>query len=306
MRKAGGTSSSKWRIALATCDSASVGKSDEKIFHHALEEQSIAFEECIWNDPNIDWASFDLCLIRTTWNYQEHFPAFQHWLKNVASKTLLFNPLAALQWNSNKCYLKDLEGLGAPIAPTSWISPGQRVDLHEKLRTRGWKKAFLKPSIGANASGTLAFDNSRRGCETAQRHLEQYSSQTMMLQPYLSSVEEEGELSLIYIDQELSHGVQKIPLPGDYRVQDDWGAKDMPYDADEHMRECAVKILELTQNHLDIDLLYARVDFLRDHKGMLMLNELELIEPALFFRHGERAAHRMVQALLRVLESSKD
>ena len=48
----------------------------------------------------------------------------------------------------------------------------------------------------------------------------------MMLQPYLETVETEGELSALYFDGVFSHGVRKIPVPGDYRVQDDFGASD--------------------------------------------------------------------------------
>ena len=44
-------------------------------------------------------------------------------------------------------------------------------------------------------------------------------------------------------------------------------------------------------------LLYARADFLRSDDGNLLLNELELIEPSLFFRHGPGAGHRFACAL---------
>ena len=50
-----------------------------------------------------------------------------------------------------------------------------------------------------------------------------------MLQPYYSSVETEGEFSLIFFNGQWSHGVQKVPVSGDYRVQDDYGARDYPW-----------------------------------------------------------------------------
>ena len=45
-------------------------------------------------------------------------------------------------------------------------------------------------------------------------------------------------------------------------------------------------------------LAYARVDFLRDRDGALALNELELVEPSLFFRHAPWAAERLARAVV--------
>ena len=36
----------------------------------------------------------------------------------------------------------------------------------------------------------------------------------MMIQPYLSRVETDGEISAIFIEGEISHCVRKIPDPG--------------------------------------------------------------------------------------------
>jgi hypothetical protein len=47
-----------------------------------------------------------------------------------------------------------------------------------------------------------------------------------------------------------------------------------------------------------LPLLYARVDLLRDDAGRWVLNELEVVEPSLFFRHGPEAAHTLARALL--------
>ena len=46
------------------------------------------------------------------------------------------------------------------------------------------------------------------------------------------------------------------------------------------------------------DLLYARVDFLRDDAGAMRLGELELVEPSLFFRHEPSSADQLADALL--------
>ena len=119
-----------------------------------------------------------------------------------------------------------------------------------------------------------------------------------MIQPYLRSVESEGELSAIFVDGEFTHGVQKIPVKGDYRVQDDFGAEDRPYSFTQE----EIHSMKTIFNHVpDGDsLLYARVDYLRADDGTLLLNELELIEPSMFFRHSVEAAIKFANAIFNI------
>ncbi len=122
----------------------------------------------------------------------------------------------------------------------------------------------------------------------------------MIVQPYLPAVETDGELSLVMVDGEPTHAVRKIPVAGDYRVQDDYGATDEPAEVSAELLAlgraslaAAVDVLGLTE-----PLLYARVDALR-HEGRLVLNELEVIEPSLFFRHAPHAADVLAAAVIR-------
>ena len=81
-----------------------------------------------------------------------------------------------------------------------------------------------------------------------------------------------------------------MPVPGDYRVQDDFGAKDYPIAFPD------VALAKRTVDAVGSALLYARADFLIADEGLL-LTELELVEPSLFFRHGRHAADRLAQAI---------
>ena len=42
-----------------------------------------------------------------------------------------------------------------------------------------------------------------------------------------------------------------------------------------------------------------RFDYLRDDSGAMVLNELELVEPSLFFRHSKKAAIQFADAILK-------
>jgi hypothetical protein len=107
-----------------------------------------------------------------------------------------------------------------------------------------------------------------------------------------------GEWSAIFVDGAITHCVRKVPVPGDYRVQDDFGAKDAPYAPTPAERALAERAMAAVERRFG-RLLYGRTDFLWDDAGGCVLTELELVEPSLFFRHGPAAAPAMVAALLR-------
>jgi glutathione synthase/RimK-type ligase-like ATP-grasp enzyme len=285
-------------IALATCENLPDWEVDDRPLHEAFETRGVVLERPIWSDPHIVWSNYDACLIRTTWDYQERRSEYLAWIEHVSCATRLFNPAPIVRWNTHKSYLRDLESRGVRVAPTVWLLAGQRANLGEIVEPLGWERAFLKPAIGATARETMRFSaDDADQLARAQQHVDRLlRAEDVLLQPYLVSVETLGELSAVFIDGEITHTVRKIPVPGDYRVQDDYGADDEPYAFSEHELETARRAVEAVEGHED--LLYARTDFLRDDEGQLCLGELELVEPSLFFRHGPHAAERLADALL--------
>ena len=282
------------RIALATCSNLPDWEVDDKPLHAAMVERGVDLVHPDWRDGEFDWGRCDACLIRTTWDYQDHHEAFVAWAAGVATQTRLFKPYELIRWNTDKHYLRDLESRGVSTIETVWLETRAQVDLNRVLAERGWDKAFLKPVIGSTARETLRFDATNDGIEQATHHLDRLLvDESMMLQPYLSRVETEGELSVILIDGQVTHCVRKIPVTGDYRVQDDFGASDEPVEMSASDLDLARSIVA----EVDWPWLYARVDFLRDPSGRLRLCELEMVEPSLFFRHSPTAAVRLAEAL---------
>ena len=294
------------RIALATCSTLPDWEVDDRPLHRALQERGADLAQPAWDEPSVDWSGFDACLIRTTWDYMERRAAYVDWAERTAQRTRLFNPPAVVRWNTHKRYLRELEREGVPVIPTVWMEAGTDVDLRSVLAERGWRRALLKPMVGACAREALPFDARPEELARAQAHLDRtLAREGMMLQPYLERVETEGELSAVFLDGAFSHAVRKVPVPGDFRVQDDYGARDEPFELPPAEGELVDRIASLAGRALSraagtriADLLYARVDLLRDDSGSLRLTELELVEPSLFFRHAPEAAGRLAGALL--------
>ena len=96
-------------------------------------------------------------------------------------------------------------------------------------------------------------------------------------------VETVGEISCMYYGNKLSNIVQKQAVKGDYRVMDDFGGTDRKAKIDRDGEDVCIKALAAIPFE---DVLYARVDLMRDNDGKWIVTELECIEPSLFFRHS--------------------
>lgn len=283
------------RIALASCENLPSWEVDDHPFHSELLSRNHVITILPWTSSETDWSEFDAVLIRTTWDYTQNPPVFLKWAKQVSQVTALLNSYPIIEWNINKRYLHKLHNLGVAIAPSFWIE--QPIDIREILNTEQHSRWFLKPIVGACAESTLRFERSE--WKIAQTLINsKMNDGGMILQPYIQSVETDGEWSIIMFDGEISHSVQKIPVEGDYRVQDDFGAKDHPVKAPTGLKELAYKVWQSLP--FEEKPLVARVDALY-WNSTWVLNELELIEPSLFFRHGPKASAMLADAIERRL-----
>ncbi len=288
-------------LALASCTTLVGPEVDDAPLHAALRAHGATVATPAWDDPDVDWAQFDGCLIRSTWDYMDRRDAFLEWAERVEACSRLLNPLPVVRWNTLKTYLRELEARDVPIAPTIWVDAGTTMDLAVEVAERGWHKAFIKPMIGADARETLPFEANPTDLETAQAHIDRLLvREGVMVQPFLESVHPEGEYSVICIDGAATHAVRKIPVRGDYRVMDNYGATDEPVELPPSDMSLARDVRRACEDILGCDgpLLYARVDVLRDATGSLVVNEVELVEPSLFFRHCEAAAEALATSFL--------
>jgi len=104
----------------------------------------------------------------------------------------------------------------------------------------------------------------------------------MMIQPFLRSVAEEGEYSIMFFGGEYSHSIVKRPKAGDYRVQPHLGGSEQACPPPPG----AIDLARAALAAAPAKAVYARVDMIRDGSGGLAIIELELIEPALWLQHA--------------------
>lgn len=287
------------KLALLTCFNLPGGDKDDRHLVQAFQQRHVDIEWLIWDQIKYP-VKHNVALIRSVWDYHNKPASFLKTIKKLSQKMTVLNPPQVVQWNSEKTYLRDLQKAGLPVAETHWINQLPNAEeFAQLLNTVDTDEWFIKPVIGADASGTLRFKADRAGVETAMSHLQQHLTHSgMMLQPFLPSVADQGELSIIYMGEQLTHAVIKKPKAGDYRVQDTFGGVDCVYEIGVPERIVADQCMAYLWQRFE-PLCYARLDFLRDLTGQWVINEVELIEPSLFFRHQPNAADRLVDAVLK-------
>ena len=258
---------------------------EDGLVMEALEKLGLQTKKVAWSDSSFDWSQTKIALFRTTWDYAEKFTEFSDWLMEVSMKTILINDYETVIWNLDKHYLEDLQRAGVNIVKTCFLEPGDQRTLkaiHEEL---GWEQTVLKPAISAAAKDTYKLNPSNWN-----EYEEVYSSlirdESMLLQPFQTSVIERGEISLMLIGGEYTHAVLKVAKSGDFRVQDDFGGTVEHYDPTTEEIALAKAAVEACE----IKPLYARVDIVTDNSGNPAISELELVEPEMWFRNNEDAA----------------
>lgn len=277
------------RIAVATVRPLPEPDPDEPLLLAALRDAGADTRMWDWHDAAVDPASFDLVVIRSTWDSHRAPDAFRAWVRRTAAATRLVNPADAVLWNLHKGYLQELEARGVPIVPTAWVAKGEHADAAALLARFGGR-IVAKPAISAASFRTERFGEGEAAA--AQRFLDELASAAdAMVQPYLASTETTGERSLVVIDGALTHAIRKTPR---FAGADEAVSAALAPTAEETaFAERVVAAAGFA------DLAYARVDVMRDDAGRLVLSELELIEPSLFLEQHPPALDRLVRALMR-------
>ena len=258
----------------------------------ALEKHGLQTKRVAWSDDTFDWSTTKIALFRTTWDYAEKFLEFSDWLMEVSMKIKLINDYETVIWNLDKHYLEDIERAGVNVVETYFIEPGDERTLKAVHQELGWEQTVLKPAISAAAKDTYKLNRSN-----LSDHEEIYSQlitdESMMLQPFQSSILARGEISLMIVGGKYTHAVLKVAKPGDFRVQDDFGGTVQDYTPTQSEIDLAVAAVEACE----VKPLYARVDIVDDNNGNPAVSELELVEPEMWFRNNEEAAKLLAKSI---------
>jgi len=245
-------------------------------------------------DRAADWSSYELAVIRSTWDYARRREEFLSWAAEAGGLTGLHNPVSMLAWNTDKRYLTQLSEAGLQVIKTWFLGPGASWPVGEVS-----PPVVVKPSVSAGGQDTARYEADQLAharAHVARLHAEQ---RVAMVQPYLQAVEASDETALVYIGGRFSHAAAKGALLLGGAAQTGLFAAEkvvsrIPSPAERALGDATMDWL--AGSNLGSPL-YARIDLLPGADGRPHILEVELTEPSLFLETDPGAADRFAAAI---------
>ena len=282
-------------VAILTPDSADASYAQVwpgvlQRLRDALADAGVTATPTPWTEHVDDAAAlarFPLVLPLLAWGYHTDHARWLRACRTWQQAALpLANPAAVLGWNSDKRYLERLAQRGVAIPPTSWSERVSARELDDVFAATGAEQLIVKPTVSGGAWKTQRL---RRGEALDEAH-----AADAMIQPYLPTIETEGETSLLFFGGRLSHVVNKRPVAGEFRIQVQYGGI---YTHLAAPPAGALALAEQTLAAIDAPLLYARIDVVPDADGRWLLMEAELIEPDFYLGADPQAGAGFARAV---------
>ena len=283
-------------MALATCREQPAGDEDAPLLLAACSAAGLDADWRVWDDAAVDWGSYDLVVIRSTWDYVPRRDDFAAWADSVPR---LANPADVVRWNTDKTYLRDLSAAGVPVVPTEHLDPGGAADW-----PADWAEVVVKPAVSAGGQDTARYGAGE--LDKARAHAAKLldAGRRVLVQPYLAAIDEVGETAVVHVGGAYSHALGKAALlepGGAAEIGGLWRPERIearePSAAERRLAGQALAAVPGGPERL----LYARVDLLPGPDGTPLVIEVELTEPSLFLTAVPAGADRFAAAIRRAV-----
>ncbi|EPM5706601.1 hypothetical protein ACTNHS_001586 [Campylobacter upsaliensis] len=272
-------------LIIATCKAYKEGNEALKKLKAKLENLHYQCELKAWQEIRVrHLAQNTLILPLAVWDYSLEYANFLHFLNELErAKISILNPSEILKMNADKSYLKILEEANLPIIDSIIFKQNEEFD----LSLIPFEKAVIKPLVGQSGYKV-------RFLEQKIPTKEEFPHGAL-IQPFIESVEELGEFCFIFFGGKFNYAIHR-QTQKDWRANSNYGVKIAPLKnpSKAHI-DLALKALKALKSS---NLLYARVDLLPQKNGNVLINEVELIEPSLYFDFRENALEIFIKNLL--------
>ncbi len=294
------------RVAFVTAPPERLGFEDtDRPFHDAAARAAgFDLDHVVWSDPRVDWSSYDLVVVRSTWDYLDDLEAFGAWLDRMDRLGTLHNPAPVVRWNLDKRYLVDLATAGVPVIPTRVCDDDAAVAA-ALAGTAG--EVVVKPVVSAGSKRTGRFDAADPAALALAGRIVAGGT-AVLVQPAVASVATDGEVATLVFGGRVSHAVRKGPLlalggglvGGSYTEHVVAEALTPGRRALVEATSSAVSRIVADRFGVRGPLLYARIDVVGLDDGSDAVLEVELAEPSFFLDAHPAAAERFAGLVARL------
>ena len=128
-------------VVLATCSAVAGQEPEDLQVIESLRRQGIEALHVAWDDPDFEWPTVPLTVVRSTWDYPARRTEFLTW---ADCQPYVLNPASVLRWNTDKHYLNDLADAGFTSSPlASWNGPTRSI--HPRYRLLSSQRFLAAP-----------------------------------------------------------------------------------------------------------------------------------------------------------------
>ena len=278
------------KIAVAMCRLFPEPSPSNRLYIEALLARGVEVVTPSWNtDPLSAFLECDLVVLRQTWDYQMDAAGFASWLSAIDfSGGRIVNPAAAAIWNNDKRSLTWFGARGFAIPKTADLDSTKP---EEAMAAVGGDRFVIKPAYGGGGYG-VRLAEAHEIAEVIDAAAREMPGRPMMLQEYLPEIAD-GEWDLTYIGGALSHAVHKVPMQGEFRVNNRFEPSVQCAAPPPFVADTAAEILHA----VPLPVLYARIDGIVKDAGFVC-TEVELTDPDLHFEHCPEAADTLAEKTL--------
>ncbi|MCT1908811.1 ATP-grasp domain-containing protein [Brachybacterium paraconglomeratum] len=265
----------------------------------ALRDRGVEAASLDWHDASIDWASWDLAVLRSPWDYAQHPAEFAAWLELAGTQTHVLNEPELVRWNMDKHYLLELEAAGIPVIPTTYH---RRLDSVRDALAAPTQAAHVvvKPAVGAGSQRTGLFAREDPAALALARQILDAGG-TVMLQPEVPELSDGLEKAVYTLDGRFTHAVAKGALlarggglrGGQY--QENPQLVEASADEQTFAERVLAAVAEVTGLGTP---LYGRIDLVDSAEHGLVLIEAELFEPTYNLHLAPEVTKLFVDAIL--------
>ena len=265
----------------------------------ALRDRGVEADSLDWHDPSVDWASWDLAVLRSPWDYAQHPAEFAAWLELAGTQTHVLNEPELIRWNMHKHYLLELEAEGIPVIPTSYH---RTLDPARDALAAPTQAAHVvvKPAVGAGSQRTGLFAREDPAALALARQILDAGG-TVMVQPEVPELSDGLEKAVYTLDGRFTHAVAKGAL-----LARGGGLRGGQYQENPQLVEAsaveqafAERVLAAVAEVTGLGTpLYGRIDLVDSAEHGRVLIEAELLEPTYNLHLAPEVTELFVDAIL--------
>lgn len=301
----------KNRVGIVSCNEWKGKIKDDILLKCALEQINIQADIISWQDNQIDFSYYDALIVTTIWGFHRHLNQFYKWLEQIEDNhILILNDVSLMKDNLDK--EKQFELLrenNIRCVDTIFMDPKKVTKEVQQL----WKneyakypKIVVKPTISESGNDTYILGEETRKNSVKIEQLDslyQNVKGKLMVQPFIEEVKN-GELSLVFIDGNLSNAI--LRYPNIFTKENQAIYMDINH-LDKQLFTLAQQIVNIPEYQ---NFFYMRIDTVKT-KDEYQIMEVELLDPNLYlsfipsFKQQKETFRFLAQSILKRIDKNQ-